>query len=284
MRVALAQIAPVVGAFDDNVALLEKAYARACESGARLLLTSELGVCGYPPHDLIERPEIFERNERAVEQLAALTRGKTCALIVGHVGRNPEATGRPALNCVSVLEGGRIAHTQAKTLLPTYDVFDEARYFEPAKAVKPWICDGIPVALAICEDLWGGDAVWGRRLYGTDPIEQYRKSGVALVLSASASPFEQGKRTHREDLHAAVARELGAPVLYVNQWGANDEILFDGASFGVDASGELAGRLPVFADGFAIAEVDGKSLKGWKNLEGGASPVSEASDIDTLTL
>jgi NAD+ synthetase len=255
VRVALAQIAPVVGAFDANVALIEAAYDRACKAGARLLLTPELGVCGYPPHDLIERPEIFERNDRAVDQLRKRTEGQECALIVGHVDANPYSTGRPARNCVSVLEGGKRVHHQAKTLLPTYDVFDEARYFEPAREVKPWICDGVPIAVSICEDLWGADSVWGRRLYGSDPVERYRAAGVKLILSSSASPYEWGKGRHREEIHAEVAKKLGSPLLYVNQWGATDEILFDGASFALDPAGQVQGRLPHFADGFATVDV-----------------------------
>src|SRR5205823_377070 len=157
MRIAIAQIDPVVGAFDANVRKIQEAYERACAEQARLLLTPELGICGYPPHDLIERPEMFDRNERALEQLAQLTKGKTCALIVGHVAKNPSELGRSAQNVVSVLEAGKVVFRQAKTLLPTYDVFDEARYFEPAREIHSWQCDGKTISIAICEDLWSED-------------------------------------------------------------------------------------------------------------------------------
>src|SRR5687767_515190 len=128
MRIALAQIDPVVGAVEANVRKIKEAYERACAKQARLLLTPELSVFGYPPHDLLDRPEIFAMNDRALQELAQATKGKGCALIVGHVAANPSPTGRAAQNMVSVLENGLVVHNQAKTLLPTYDVFDEARY------------------------------------------------------------------------------------------------------------------------------------------------------------
>jgi predicted amidohydrolase len=143
----------VVGAFEANVRKITEAYERACAEQARLLLTPELSVFGYPPHDLMDRPEIFERNERAVEELVKLTKGKGCALAVGHVARNPSESGRAAQNVASILEGGKRVFSQAKTLLPTYDVFDEARYFEPAAESRLWDCDGLRVAIAICDQV-----------------------------------------------------------------------------------------------------------------------------------
>jgi NAD+ synthase (glutamine-hydrolysing) len=256
MKIALAQIDPVVGAFEANVAKIKEAYERACAQQARFLLTPELGVCGYPPHDLVERPEMFERNEKAIEELRKITRGQQCALIVGHVARNLSDAGRAAQNVVSVLENGENVFTQAKTLLPTYDVFDEARYFEPAKSSVPWICDGHRVALAICEDYWAHDPTFGRQLYTHDPVPAYAKVGVDLALSVSASPYVWGKRLRREELHASVARTLGAPLVYVNQVGANDEVLFDGGSFACDSRGALIGRLPQFRTSFGVVDID----------------------------
>ena len=135
-----------------------------------------------------------------------LTSGKSCALIIGGVARNPGEFGHRAQNVVEVLENGKRVFRQAKTLLPTYDVFDEARYFEPAQSIGVWNCDGVSVALGICEDLWGQDPVLGRRLYGRDPVLEYKKLGARLVFSLSASPFELGKRIRRENLHRDCAR------------------------------------------------------------------------------
>jgi len=261
MRIAIAQIAPVVGDFEQNVALITDAYTRAAspEKGeaARLLLTPELGVSGYALLDLLERPEIFTRTDAALEKLKALTKGKSTALAVGHVLRNESASGRAAFNCVSVIENGKIVFTQAKTLLPTYDVFDEARYFEPATGHAVWETKdengtAMKIAFAICEDLWGADPVLGRHLYGKVPADEYAKLSPDLVISLSASPYEFGKRDRREALHADIAKKLAAPLLYVNQIGATDDILFDGASFVADRSGSIRGRLAAFRAAFAV--------------------------------
>lgn len=160
MKVAIAQISPVVGDFAGNLKQLERAYSQAIESGADLLLTPELGVCGYPPHDLLERPEFFERSAQALERLAALTRGKACALVAGLLVPSSEARGRAAQNAACVFWDGQEALRQAKSLLPTYDVFDEARYFEPATQNQIWTHPktGKKVGIAICEDLWAEDS------------------------------------------------------------------------------------------------------------------------------
>lgn len=263
MRIAIAQIDPVVGNFDLNVLKIKEAYERACKSssgGVRFLLTPELSICGYPPHDLVDRPEIFERNEKALHQVIAFTKGKPCALTVGWVARNPSQQGRSAQNVVSVLEDGKEIYRQAKSLLPSYDVFDESRYFEPAEKVALFSHFGIKIAAAICEDLWAEDPAFGRNLYGQrDPVITYCADKPDLIISTSASPYIWGKNKHREDLHAQVAKKVGAPLIYLNQVGATDEILFDGGSFAVDKTGKLVGRLPFFKEGFGILEFDEKT-------------------------
>jgi NAD+ synthase (glutamine-hydrolysing) len=259
IKVAIAQFDPVVGAFEANVKKIAEFYTRACASQARVVLTPELSVCGYPPLDLMDRPEIFERNEKAVSDLMALTRGQKCALVVGHVARNPSVSGRVAQNSVSVLEDGKRVFQQAKMLLPTYDVLDEARYFEPAQEIKVWTCDGIRIGIAICEDLWANHPVLGRRLYGVDPVTFYQAQKVGLLLSLSSSPYEWGKAEVREALHAEIAKKLKVPLIYVNQVGATDEILFDGASFALDAQGSLIGRLPFFKNAFGVIAIEKQS-------------------------
>ncbi|MBI2711835.1 MAG: NAD+ synthase [Bdellovibrio sp.] len=261
IRIAVAQIDPVVGAFDANVDQIADSYSRACAGQARILITPELSVCGYPPHDLLDRPEIFERNEKALAKLAALTQGKSCALAVGHVARNPSQTGRLAQNSVSVFENGKKVFEQAKTLLPTYDVFDEARYFEPSTEIRSWNCDGLKIGFAICEDLWVNHPTLGRRLYGKDPISRYQELGLDLIFSISSSPYEWGKRAIRESLHSQTAAHLGLPLIYVNQTGATDEILFDGGSFFLDSQGKSVGRLPFFKKAFSILSYSKGILK-----------------------
>jgi NAD+ synthetase len=281
IQIALAQIDPVVGSFDANVKKIKDAYERACEQQARLLLTPELSICGYPPHDLVDRPEIFERNEKALAELSQITKGKSCALIVGHVARNPSPKGRSAQNVVSVLENGKEVFRQAKVLLPTYDVFDESRYFEPAEKIGFWECDGTKIALAICEDLWGKDPAFGRDLYGRDPVEAYKSGQPGLIISISASPYVRGKLQHREELHGNVAKALGCPLVYVNQVGATDEVLFDGASFAVNSDGKVAGRLPVFKTSFGIVEVSGSSVT-WKSPAASEREDTAPKDIEIL--
>ncbi|MBI4924557.1 MAG: NAD+ synthase [Bdellovibrio sp.] len=264
LKIAISQLDPVVGAFEQNVKKIKEAYKRACAKEADLLLTPELSICGYPPHDLMDRPEIFDRNEKALEDLQAITLGKSCALVVGHVAHNPLEQGRAAQNVVTVLESGKKIFRQAKMLLPTYDVFDEARYFEPAKQSSIWEWRGEKIALAICEDLWAHDPSFGRRLYGYDPIDQYREAQVTLAISLSASPYEWGKRERREKIHQEVVHVLNAPLIYVNQVGATDEILFDGGSFALNHAQECVGRLPLFRTSFGILEVSKTKLK-WLN-------------------
>lgn len=260
MRIAIAQIDPVVGNFDLNVRTIKESYERACASKARLLLTPELSICGYPPHDLVDRPEIFDRNEKALKELMELTKINSCALIVGWVARNPLPTGRSAQNVVSLLENGKEVYRQAKSLLPTYDVFDESRYFEPATQVKILDHFGFKIATAICEDLWANDPAFGRQLYGQrDPIPGFCEAKPALVISISASPYMWNKRLHREQLHAETAMKIGAPMIYLNQTGATDEILFDGGSFAVGKDGKLVGRLPFFQTGFGVLDFDEKT-------------------------
>lgn len=254
MRIAVAQLDPVVGAFEANVKKIKEAYKRACSKQARLLLTPELGVCGYPPHDLVNHPEMIERNEKAVEDLRVFTQHNDCALIVGHIAANPSESGRVAQNVATVLQKGQRVFRQAKTLLPTYDVFDEARYFEPAQQIQLWQMDQYRIAIAICEDLWAHDPVLQRRIYGHDPVDHYRDMGADLILSLSASPYLWNKRQRREELHQEIAKNLKVPLIYVNQVGATDEILFDGGSFALDTTGQMTGRLPIFKKSFGLLE------------------------------
>ncbi len=279
MLIALAQISPVVGDFEKNTQLILEAFEKAVAAKARLVVTPELSVSGYPPHDLMDRPEIFSRTEATLEILAKATRGKKTALLVGHVQANPEAHGRSAMNCVSILEDGITIFTQAKTLLPTYDVFDEARYFEPASSIQLWQPKGEKekIAIAICEDLWGGDQVLGRKLYGKSPVDEYKKQGATLIISASSSPYEMNKGKHREVLHGEVARTLKAPLIYVNQVGATDDVLFDGASFAMGADGNIFGKMKSFQTGFSVFDTEKSQFTAHSELE-----TESKSDLDVL--
>lgn len=273
MKVAIAQIDPIVGDFKLNFEKIKAAYLLAESNGADLCLAPELSISGYPPHDLMDRPEIYSRTDEILEKLKVLTQGKSCALAVGHVSRNPSPVGRHAQNTASLIQAGDIVFSQSKTLLPTYDVFDEARYFEPAREVRAFdfVCrrskdsKGLPekkkICIAICEDLWGEDSVLGRKLYGVDPQIEYAKLKPELLISLSASPYQFDKRAHRESLHQAIAIKLKCPVIYVNQTGATDDILFDGASFVCNSIGELKARFKIFSKHFGIFDLEAQTTQ-----------------------
>ncbi len=259
MKISLAQLSPEVGAFDANFGQIKDAYERACAEQARLVLTSELAVNGYPLFDWIDRPEVLEETHRVLEALALLTRDRPTALAVGHLDASPVGSERSFQNSVSVFESGKRVFHQAKSLLPNYDVFDEARYFEPAADLRVWNCDGFRLAFAVCEDLWGRfHEVRGRR-YHRDPIQDYHRLGAQLILSLSSSPYEWEKRLTRVRVHQEVVQALGVPVVYVNQVGATDEILFDGGSFVLDASGRKVAQLPYFEASQVSVVWDGRS-------------------------
>lgn len=260
MKIFLAQLSPVVGAVDVNFKKIKDAYERACSVQARFVLTSELALNGYPLLDWIDRPEVLEQTDLALKELCRLTQNQSTALVVGHISRSPEGSERSFSNSVSIFEAGRRVFFQSKALLPTYDIFDEARYFEPAERTQLWDCDGVQVAIAVCEDLWTFSSGSSKRRYHRDLSDDYQRLGAQLVLSLSSSPYEWEKRLIREETHARIAKKLGVPLIYVNQVGATDEILFDGGSFVLDGAGNKVSQLPYFKE--SLEWVETKSLAG----------------------
>jgi len=242
MRLALAQLDALVGDLVGNGERILNACRRAAEAGARLVLTPELSLWGYPPRDLLLRPSLLEAQSRALLDLAAAMPAGT-GVLVGMADPIPGSE-RPALyNAVALVEAGGWRVVGRKRLLPSYDVFDERRYFRPAGApsVLELVSDGRSwrLGLTICEDLWVEEELQGHRLAGADPIADLQAQRLDLLLNLSASPFGQGKAALRRRLAARAATRLGVPVVYVNQVGGNDELVFDGAGFVVDAAGAL---------------------------------------------
>jgi len=242
MRLALAQLDALVGDLVGNGERILNACRRAAGAGARLVLTPELSLWGYPPRDLLLRPSLLEAQTRALESLAAAMPAGT-GVLVGMADPIPGSE-RPALyNAVALVEAGGWRVVGRKRLLPSYDVFDERRYFRPAEApsVLELVSDGRSwrLGLTICEDLWVEEELQGHRLAGADPIADLQAQRLDLLLNLSASPFGQGKAALRRRLAARAATRLGVPVVYVNQVGGNDELVFDGAGFVVDAAGAL---------------------------------------------
>lgn len=286
MRVALAQINNVIGDFEGNREKILSFVHRACaapdsgsspidqrrvEAGPDLIVFPELALCGYPPMDLLDQDSFVEDSLASLRRLQRELPGGV-AVAVGLVDRNRSGRGRPLLNAVAVIKDGELVFSQAKTLLPTYDVFDEARYFEPAQERRVFELCGRRIGFAICEDIWWEEPPVPGLRYPVDPVKDLLDAGADLLIVPSASPFHAGKLELRMRLSRNAAREGGVPVLYCNLLGANDSLVFDGRSFALDADGDLL-ALSGWEEELLILEVPPalKSLR--QNGEGAASQV-----------
>ena len=256
LRVALAQLDPVIGDLDGNAARIRDAFERAKEAGCGLVLFPELSLPGYPPKDLVEREGFVSANIAALQALAPSLGGATA--VIGFVDRTPAPlpVGRHLSNAAAVIDDGRIAGIHRKALLPTYDVFDEGRWFEPATSVHVARAAGLTVGVSICEDVWNDPAFWPRRLYPHDPIAELVAQGAEVIVNISASPFDLAKRRLRPRMLVAQAKKHRRPLLFVNQVGGQDDLLFDGASLAIGADGEIGARGREFAEDLVICEVD----------------------------
>ena len=262
MKIALAQINPTVGDFDGNRRLVLEALAAAEVRGAALAIFPELALCGYPPKDLLERPAFVEAARASLDALAAARAGGTTAALVGFPERAETAEGRGLYNSAALIDGGRVAHIVRKSLLPTYDVFDERRYFDPATEVAPISFRGRKLGISICEDIWNDADFWPARLYRSDPIEALVRGGAEIILNLSASPFTIEKRHLRPRMLAATARRWRRPLLFVNQVGGQDDLVFDGASLALDASGQVVARGAEHQSDLIIVDVLSDALVG----------------------
>jgi NAD+ synthase/NAD+ synthase (glutamine-hydrolysing) len=237
MKIALAQFNPTVGDFEGNSARILDLANQARLGGADLAVFSELCLCGYPPQDLIERPAFAERNQKALAQLA---RAIPIPSLVGYVGKAQDDTGKPVANTAAVIAAGKIVFEQRKMLLPTYDVFDETRYFQPARSQDVFRLNPEVLGVTICEDCWNDKNFWAQRLYARDPVAELVGKGSSLLLNISASPYVLDKRSLRHDMLRAIAIEHHLPVVYVNQVGGNDSLVFDGSSVAFMPDGRVA--------------------------------------------
>ncbi|HET6923349.1 MAG TPA: NAD+ synthase [Anaeromyxobacteraceae bacterium] len=259
-RIALAQLNPTVGDFAGNAAKIRDLAARARGAGAGLVCFPELAVCGYPPRDFLDMPEFLERAAATLRELARpgeWSRG--LSLVVGFPEAVPGAPPPGVYNAAALIEGGRVAAVGRKSLLPTYDVFDETRYFLPAPAATaaPAGGVGITLGLSICEDIWNDKRFWDVTRYARDPIAELTRAGAGLVVNVSASPYGLGKPALRERMLGQGARTHGVPVAYVNQVGGNDSLLFDGGSMLVGPGGEVLARAPLMEEALLVAGLDG---------------------------
>ncbi len=256
MKIALAQINPTIGDIAGNTRKIIDHASRAASGGAVAVVFPELAICGYPPKDLLLKPQFIQDNIDALSQIARHANG--IDVIVGYADRNPAPVGRPLHNAVAVLRDGRIVSRHFKTLLPTYDVFDESRYFEPgplSEANQLVQVAGTAMGLSICEDLWNDERLSPRRLYHHNPLRRLDEAGAQVMINCSASPFIVGKHDFRLSLFESQAKQFGKPLVYVNQVGGNDELVFDGNSVVVDAAGRVLAQAAEFREDLLIVEV-----------------------------
>jgi len=272
MKIALAQLNPTIGDIAGNVRRILAAYERAVNQGADLVVTPELSIIGYPPKDLLLKPAFVADNLAALDRIVAEV-GKT-ALMVGFVDRHSGPRGRPLHNAVALVADGKILARKYKALLPTYDVFDELRYFEPGRGPEVVEFCGRRIGLSICEDIWiEEEAGPESRFYHKNPIAELVQGGAEILFNVSASPFVMGKFERRIALIRAHAVKYKMPVVYVNQVGGNDQLVFDGASFAMDLGGRVIAQCKAFEEDLALVEIPDGSV---------TAPAAALSDIESV--
>ena len=259
MKIGILQLNFTVGDFRGNSEKLVSAYERAVREGAELCVGSELGLCGYPPRDLLNRRDFVESHERALREVAKRV-GKV-PLLIGGIEKTNQKAGRPLYNTAFLVEKGKTRAVARKILLPTYDVFDEDRYFEAGDKVGSVRIAGKRVGVTICEDIWNDEDLWPERRYRIDPVRELAKKGMDLLINLSASPWNIGKEKVRYRLLAEVAKREKIPVIQVNQVGGNDELVFDGRSLGVGVKGGLLAQGAAFMEDVKVVDIGGKEEK-----------------------
>ncbi len=256
MKIAMAQMNPVVGDISGNLQRIKDLWVTCDQQGTDLLLLPELFLVGYPPRDLLERPVFLDRVNAAIEEIAALSLVyKRTGILFGTPQRTGKTYGHGLYNSALLIYQGEIMLTQHKSLLPTYDVFDEARYFDPAEQIETVTFKGMRLGVTICEDAWNEPDLWeGAVSYDFDPIAELTQKGIDLLINLSASPYFLNKEDVRCRLLSKHARNHQVPVIYLNQVGANDELIFDGQSMFLDRYGEIVTFLPAFAEDVQIID------------------------------
>jgi len=275
-RIALAQLDYTVGAFDENFHKMSEASARARAEGADLVVFSELATTGYPPRDLLNHAGFIDKNLAQLDRVAGLATGGL-GILVGFVDRNPAQAGKPLFNSVALCRDGRVAERRQKSLLPTYDVFDEDRYFEPASDVSPMEFRGARLGVTICEDLWNDKDFWPTRLYHRDPVCDLADARADILINISASPFTIKKGELRRQMVRQEALKHRRHFLYVNQVGGNDELIFDGHSIVIAPDGSLAYRARDFEEDFLLCDLTPQGLAA-------ARPVADLAATDEETV
>jgi NAD+ synthase (glutamine-hydrolysing) len=254
VKIALGQINPTVGDFSGNAKKIVEFARKAQAAGAQMVIFPELAVCGYPPRDLLEKPAFVGRSQRVTQEIAAAV--PEIAIVTGFVSPAAVETGKSVSNSAAVLHRGEIQFVQSKMLLPTYDVFDELRYFAPASKQEVFPFGEKQMAVTICEDAWNDKHFWPRRLYSVDPVEELLHAGANIVLNIAASPFHLGKRELRRKMLATIARDNKVPVVMVNQVGGNDQLVFDGSSVVIAPNGKIVAQAKSFEEDLVFFDTE----------------------------
>jgi NAD+ synthase (glutamine-hydrolysing) len=257
MKIALCQLNPIMGDVAGNTERIARALEQAAPRTPDLVVFPELFLQGYPPRDLLEQPWFIEQGNRALQRVCEYSRRYPgTGILVGAAVANPAGKGKGLLNAAVLIADGRVLFAQGKSLLPTYDVFDEARYFDTAPEVRVFPFKGERLGVTICEDAWNPPGMETRSPYTFDPVARCAAAGATLLINVSASPFHMGKQRFRCELFRAHARAHHLPFVFVNQTGGHDELIFDGSSAMLDADGELRELLPAFAEEIRLIDTE----------------------------
>ena len=281
MKIGLLQLNSTVGDFAANRKKLLDGCEKAVALGAEFILAPELFLCGYPPRDLLQRADFIAANLAALAETAKSV--GAVPLCVGFVDKNPDRPGRALRNAAAVLQYGKIIWRTNKCLLPTYDVFDEDRYFEPAKTIAPFEFNGHKLGVTICEDIWNDEDFWPERLYRRDPVKELIAQRAEIILNLSASPWHDGKEKMRLAMLRRAARDEKIPLAQVNAVGANDELIFDGHSVALDARGEVIALGKGFAEEILVADLR-REVQSPKSKVQSDFPPREAQIFSALSL
>jgi len=254
MKIAIGQINNTVGAVQNNARKILSWIGQAKSEGANLVIFPEMAITGYPPKDLLEAAGFVDANVKALHQLANKVEG--IYAIVGFVEPNPEPAGKPFYNSAALIGRGKVLSVYRKSLLPTYDVFDEGRYFEPAPSQKPWALDGRMIGVTICEDIWNDRDYSPRLLYHMDPVQSAVQQNAEFIINISSSPYHLEKWAERHDLIRGEALRYKKTVIYVNLVGGNDELIFDGRSVVFDSNGNMIVRAKDFEEDLLVFDLD----------------------------
>jgi NAD+ synthase (glutamine-hydrolysing) len=274
MKIAIAQINPIIGDFRHNFDKIKHFTDQAIMLQCDLVVFSELVITGYPPRDLLERKNFIDANLTCLERLLTAIRG--IGVICGFVDKNPAEKGKPLYNAAVLFEEGNIIHKVHKKLLPTYDIFDERRYFEPGRESLPCSYKGHRIGLTICEDAWNDEDIFQKKIYSHDPVAQTVQAGADLVINISASPYYLGHNMFRRNMFAFMAKKYRIPFMFANQVGGNDSILFDGSSSVFDKKGKVIARASDFREDIVVFDS--------KTLQAGKDSIHNISTSDTESI